>query len=424
MTGFLATFDARQIRYLGEEFTQIIDAVASSAIQSQQVSTHNHFRYDLLSILQVHLAVGPIATALTRLDPTSCMLTSHHLRLAKLALSSRNYADAAQVLEKFILYIPGASTVQKPKYICEMTLSPVSYITPQSKLTGRLKYIEVLEYFLYSGMVFIGLRNWETALQCLESAVTYPAKEGSVSKVMLDAYKKWVLVGLLLTGKLLHLPRTTSASAARCYHVMGKPYETLAQIFENGTASRLKAEAEAASAIWRDDHNEGLVLHVLAAYQKFQIRGLAKVYSKISIPEVVSQTTSAETGLKLPSAQAGESLVQNMIRSGELHARLSPPGASGPSILTFSLSGQVLSEHEMQRELTTSAERVKALTREVKQTDRMLTHDKEYIKYVQKQKKNPRGGPNSSHEFGDAGTDWNDDADALLEDEDIMSPAY
>lgn len=139
------------------------------------------------------------------------MLTSHHLRLAKLALESRNYADAAQVLDKFILYIPGASTVMKPKYVCDITLSPVSYITHQSRLTGKLRYIEILEYFLYSGMVFMGMRNWETALQCLESAVTYPAKEGSVSKVMVDAYKKWILVGLLLEGKLLPLPKTQAA---------------------------------------------------------------------------------------------------------------------------------------------------------------------------------------------------------------------
>jgi COP9 signalosome complex subunit 3 len=352
------------------------------------------------------------------------MLTTHHLRLAKLALDSRNYADATQVLEKFILYVPGASTVTKPKHPCEMTLSPVSYITHAAKLTGKIKYIEILEYFLYSGMVFIGLRNWETALQCLESAVTYPAKEGSVSKVMLDAYKKWILVGLLLEGKLLPLPKTTSNSAARCYHVMAKPYETFAQIFENGSASRLKAEAEAASAIWRDDHNEGLVVHVLAAYQKFQIRALANVYSKISIPEIVSQTTSAETGIKLPSAQAGEALIRSMIQLGELHARLSPPTTSGPSILTFSPTGQVLTEHEMQRELTTSAERIKSLTKEVKQTDRMLTHDKEYIKHVQKQKKNTKGGAqSSSHEYADTGMEWDDGADAL-EDEDIMGPMY
>lgn len=259
-------------------------------------------------------------------------------------------------------------------------------------------------------------------MQCLESAVTYPAKEGSVSKVMLEAYKKWVLVGLLLEGKLLPLPKTTSSTAAKCYHVMAKPYETLAQIFENGTASRLKVEADAATAIWRDDYNAGLVLHVLAAYQKFQIRGLANVYSKISIPEVVSHTTSAETGNKLPSSQAGETLVRdNMIANHELHATISPPG-SNPLILTFSPKGQVLTEREMQTELATSADRIKVLTKEVKETDRMLTHDKEYIRHVQKQKKNIKVGTSHDVELGDNPMQWVDPDVDGLDDEDIMGP--
>lgn len=403
MIGFLVSFDPRQIRYIGEEFSAIVDAVAGSAAQNRQS----------------HLAVGPIATALTRLDPTGSMLTTHHLTLVRLALESRNYTAATQVLDKFILYVPGAPTVTKPKYLCDLNLSPVSFITDKSKLTGKVKYLEVLEYFLYSGMIYMGLRDWDKAHQALESAVTYPAKDNNVSKVMLDAYKKWVLVGLLLEGKLLPLPKATSNGAAKCYHVMAKPYETIAQIFENGTASRLKSEAEIGVHIWRGDLNHGLMLHVLSAYQKFQIRGLANIYSKISIPEIVSQTTSAETGNKLPSPQAAEILIQNMINSGELHATMST-SATGPSILTFSPKGQVLTESQMQRELAGSTERIMALTKEIKQTDRLLTHEKEYIKFVQKQKKHNKTGGSGDQGIGGENMDWND----AIEDEDIMGAMY
>ncbi|KUJ11933.1 uncharacterized protein LY89DRAFT_653469 [Mollisia scopiformis] len=404
MIGFLSAFDSRQIRYIGDELSAIIEAVAATAFSTRQA----------------HLAVGPIASALMRLDPTGTMLTTHHLDLARLALDSRNFADAAPVLNKSILYVPGASTITKPRYICDMTLSPVSFITLQSKLTKKLKYLEILEYFLYSGMVFIGMRDWESALQCLENAVTYPAKETSVSKVMVEAYKKWILVGVLLEGRLLPLPKSTSSGAAKCYHVMAKPYETMAQIFENGTASRLKAEADTATNIWRADFNTGLILHLLAAFQKFQIRSLAKVYTKITIPEIVSQTTSAETGTKLPNPQAAELLIQNMIATGELHATMSPP-TGGPSILTFSPTGQALTEPQMQRELVLTSERIVSLTKEIKQTDRILTHDKGYIKYVQKQSKNAKtSGATGDQGISGPDMDWND----ALEDEDIMGPMY
>jgi COP9 signalosome complex subunit 3 len=206
------------------------------------------------------------------------------------------------------------------------------------------------------------------------------------------------------------LPKSTSAGPSKNYHTLAKPYETLAQIFESGTASRLKSEADAGASLWRNDSNTGLVLQVLAAYQRFQIRDLANVYSKISIPELVGLTTSAETGYKLPTPQAGESLVQTMIQRGDLNATLSRP-PTGPSILTFSPSGTALTEPEMQRELAASTSRIQALTKEIKQTDRMLTHDKDYIKFVQKLKKNK-----AAAEEGPA-SEWNE----IGEDEDIMA---
>jgi len=346
------------------------------------------------------------------------MLTALHIILVKLALESGNYQDASPVLEKFILYFPGIKDQPKAKYLCDMSLSPPAYITANSGFAPKFKYQEVLEYFLYSGMVFIGQRKWELALQCLEHAVTFPIKENNVSKIMVEAYKKWVLVGILLEGRLLPLPKSTSSGAAKVYHILAKPHETLAQIFESGSASRLKAEAEAAQSAgnqgwWVPEGNFGLVLHVLAAYQRFQIRRLADVYSKISIPEIVKETTSAETGSKLQSAAAGEQLVRDMINGGELHATLSVT-PNGPTILTFSPAGHVLSEAELKKELAMSTIRIHALTQEIRTTDRMLTHDRDYIKFAQKMKRNAKDGT------ADLGISGAEDYNDPVEDEDIM----
>jgi len=245
-------------------------------------------------------------------------------------------------------------------------------------------------------------------LESLEGAVTYPVKEShSISKIMVEAFKKYVLVGILLEGKLLPLPKSTSLAASKSYHITAKPYESLAQIFESATASRLKAEVNEGKQIWQTDCNTGLIFQVLAAYQKFQIRNLANIYSKISIPEVHNQTQSAESGGKLPSVQACEQLVQSMIQDGSLHATLSHP-TNGPAILTFSARGPVLTEAEMKVELAAATERIQSLTQEVKLTDQMLTYEKEYIKYAQKQKKNKNTG-----QHDDIQMDW--------QDEDVMS---
>ena len=332
----------------------------------------------------------------------------------KLALESRAYNAVVPVLDKFILYFPGSISQTKPKFLCDLSLSPTAFITSASGLAPtKFKYQELLEYFLYSGMVYIGLRNWESALECLENAVTYPAKDGAVSKIMVEAYKKWIIVGLLLEGKQPNLPKSVGRESVKLYHTLARPYETVAQLFESATASRLKAEVDTGTRIWQDDFNTGLMLHVLAAYQKFQIRNLANIYSKVSIQEVVNQTMSAETGNKLPSAQAAETLIQSMIADGTLNATMSS-SPNSPSVLTFKSGGPILSEAQIHTELAASTERIQYLTQEIKNTDRMLTHDKEYIKYAQKQKK---AAKNSQVDQGIAGgeMDWNS-----MEDEDIM----
>lgn len=348
-----------------------------------------------------------------RYDSTGAMLTSKHVLLVRIALGSRQLADAVPLLDRPILYFPGAQRLSKLKPLCDMTSPISSYITVgDNGFSRKLKYQEVLEYFLCRGIIYIGVRDWRRAFQSLEDAVTFPTKDGAVSKIMIDAYKKWILVGLLLEGKPLNLPKVTGAQAAKTYHTIAKPYESVAQIFENGTAARLKAEVEAGNRIWHDDCNTGLILHVLSAYQKCQIRNLVSIYTKMSIQEVHNYTTSAETGAKLPHVQATEALVRSMISDGSLQATVNSGG-----IVSFDPTGSVLEEQRFKSELAESTGQVKTLTAEIRHTDHMLTHDKDYIRWLQKQKKTTK---NNGVDFGFPGgdMDWNG------EEEDLMAGAY
>jgi COP9 signalosome complex subunit 3 len=297
-----------------------------------------------------------------------------------------------------------------------MTLSPTAYITPQGGFAAKhIKTLDVLEYALLSGMVYIGLKNWGRARECLEMAVTYPSKDSSCSKVMTEAYKKWVLVRVLLDGKVPSLPKVTSPGAAKLYHILAKPYETVAQIFEHGTASRLKSELEAGKALWVSDCNVGLVMCVMAAYQQFQIRNLANVHSKLTMVDIHNLTQSAELGSKLPNAAAVETLVQSMIADGSLDATLTHPPMQSP-VLTFSQNGPVLSEKQTQAALANFTSRLKSLTDEIKTTDRMMTYEKEYIKHAQKVRRNAKN-PDQGVAVNE--TDW-----PGVEDEDLMGGDY
>ena len=84
-------------------------------------------------------------------------------------------------------------------YLSSRHDSSSTYITPESGLSAKLDYRDHLIYFLYGAMIFMALKKWKRALLFLEVVIMSPVV-GSVSKIQVDAYKKWALVSLLYKG--------------------------------------------------------------------------------------------------------------------------------------------------------------------------------------------------------------------------------
>lgn len=84
-------------------------------------------------------------------------------------------------------------------YLSSRHESSSTYIIPESGLSAKLDYRDHLIYFLYGAMIFMALKKWKRALLFLEVVIMSPVAY-SVSKIQVDAYKKWVLVGLLYKG--------------------------------------------------------------------------------------------------------------------------------------------------------------------------------------------------------------------------------
>ncbi len=82
--------------------------------------------------------------------------------------------------------------------------SSSTFITPDSGLSAKLEYRDHLLYFLYGAMIYMGLKKWKRALLFLEIVIMSPVVN-NVSKIQVDAYKKWVLVSLLYKGHVRSL---------------------------------------------------------------------------------------------------------------------------------------------------------------------------------------------------------------------------
>lgn len=139
-----------------------------------------------------------------RLDPSCAVFTSTHLLLVRLCLHAKAYACILPVLNKHICHFPG-STERFPHksspVLCANHESSLAFITNSSGLSAPLSSRDLSRYFLYGGMVYLALKKWSEASHFLELVMSMPTT-GPVSMIMVEAYKKWVLVGLLETGKV------------------------------------------------------------------------------------------------------------------------------------------------------------------------------------------------------------------------------
>ena len=91
--------------------------------------------------------------------------------------------------------------------------SSSTFITPDSGLSAKLEYRDHLLYFLYGAMIYMGLKKWKRALLFLGIVIMSPVVS-NVSKIQVDAYKKWVLVSLLYKGHVSNATGSESITRA------------------------------------------------------------------------------------------------------------------------------------------------------------------------------------------------------------------
>lgn len=339
------------------------------------------------------------------------MFTSTHLVLANLAYSTALTGPAMPVIEHDLIHYPGTPHSRAAGPLCNASLPPAAYISTATGLTRDVKSTSVLEYNLATGLIYMLRRDWDNARKAFERVVTHPNKGKGVSKLMTEAYKKWLLVGLLGNGQEPTLPPHTSHSVKTVCASLAAPYASIASLFGTPNAPELRAEVESNSAVWEEDGNGLLIREVLAAYQKWQIINLRRVYSKIPLSRIQALTSSAETGETLKNEEDVISLIQAMITShmlrGELH--ISENGDEG--FLEFQEDQTLSTEENFAREIAQSLHDVTRLAQDYKLVSDRLSGNKEYVKHVIRELK--RGDKEAENPSGNFETQ--------IEDEDLMT---
>ncbi|KAF3392521.1 COP9 signalosome complex subunit 3 [Penicillium rolfsii] len=302
------------------------------------------------SVLDPILAVRLIRDAMLRLDPSCAVFTSTHLLFVRLCLRARTHTHALPVLDKYVCHFPTSTPhlASKSSVVpCATLDSSLSFITGTSGISSKLTYKDYLQYFLCGGMVYMALKQWHKAAHFLGIVISMPTA-GPISMIMLEAYKKWILVSLLDKGKAHRALAFLNAKMIRCqlsspsnlisphvvklYHSLAKPYVNLAHSFQRDDLKHLEAEVDAARDIWCTDNNMGLVSQVLGAYSKHTVLGIKQTFAALTVKELTNQVSSVRM-----SDEATESFIASLIMSGAVKATLVQHSSRGSStMLRFS----------------------------------------------------------------------------------------
>lgn len=170
-----------------------------------------------------------------------------------------------------------------------------------------------LLYYYYGGMIYTAVKNYDRALYFFEVAVSTPAM--AMSHIMLESYKKYILVSLILHGKILPIPKYSSQVISRFMKPLSHAYHELATAYSKALIEDVRNTITKYRDVYVRDNNMGLVKQVAASLYKKNIQRLTKTFLTLSLADVAAR-------VQLSGPAEAEKYILNMIKSGEIFATI------------------------------------------------------------------------------------------------------
>jgi len=162
-------------------------------------------------------------------------------------------------------------------------------------------------------MIYTALKNFKQALYFYEVAVTTPAL--AMSHIMLESYKKYILVSIIELGKVQSVPKSASQVIGRFMKPLSHAYHDLGTAYATGSSDEVRNVVLKQKDTYERDKNFGLVKQVVSSLYKKNIKRLTKTFLTLSLADVASR-------VQLASPVDAERYIFKMIKSGEIYATI------------------------------------------------------------------------------------------------------
>ncbi|GAB7360950.1 hypothetical protein MBLNU230_g0933t1 [Neophaeotheca triangularis] len=362
---FSTSFDQKQIRYAGMYWRHLFEWMIES------------FRKQGIQDLT------PLSAAILHLDPTAATFTTTHLAFLRICMDQGSPRQALPILDKNLLSIPRGTVPNAPEVLSDDELLSNAYMTKSSGFSLKMSVEYILEYYLLGAQVYIGLRRWDRARLFLEQVILSPSFAGNNgSALQVEAYKKWVMVGLLSQGSTFNQPRTAEQAIMASIRKLSRAYETLAEIFEKRDWLKFQAEMAVGWQLWDNDGNLRLVTEASDALLKYRVIDLQKTYAALPVSRVAHSLGF--------STDETFGLLTNLIQTAQVHASIASAasGAPGDAVLRFHLGNGYGSNIAQQNaDVEAQTKRIEELVKYIRDADRQLQLSKEFVDVTKRTRK-------------------------------------
>lgn len=244
---------------------------------------HNYTNLLVKRKLNTTQGIQVLSVAIEKIQLMESQLTPLHADLCQLCLCSKLFKPALHFLDIDITTIAAAEDQQD----------------------STTRYF--LLYYYYGGMIYTAVKNYDRALYYFEVAISTPAT--AMSHIMLESYKKYILVSLILRGKQITIPKYSPQVIGRFIKPLSVQYHDLSNVYVNsGSPEAVRAVITKYQDTFIQDNNMGLVKQVLSTLYKKKIQRLTKTFLTLSLSDVASRAS-------LSSPAEAEKYIFNMVRN-------------------------------------------------------------------------------------------------------------
>lgn len=264
-------------------------------------------------------------------------LTPMHSDYLMICLKAKNFRLGGKLVDEKILDIDKSKTG----------------ITPR----------DALLYYFYAGNILVGLKRFKDAERFYETCLSVPAI--ILSAIMVEAFKRFVLVQLLNHGTFLGISKNSSNIIQNHIKSVCQIYIQFANAFSKNDLTLLQSIADNHTIEFSKDKNLGLITQCIDSYSRNNIQKLTSTYMTLSFSSLVQHA-------KLLNEEEVENLLLRMIENGEISAKIN----SKDKMVVF-LEDQ--KQFNVSERVNAQIDRCLSLAAKLKEMDDSLVSSKIYI---------------------------------------------